>query len=175
MTTRTLSAARSASKRYCQTRQGLGRNIKGRALGWFVAGLVGITWTAVMTRPILAHHSFAMYDLSTTKTMTGKLIRYIPGANHAQLVFEVLGSDGTPVMEDGTPVLWGVETGSAAALARQGVAPKTFPEGTIFTVTLHPLRDGRPLGAIAGLLIKCGAAMPAGGCTKTTGEVLISR
>ncbi len=142
---------------------------------WLVAGLVGITWTAVMTRPILAHHSFAMYDLSTTKTMTGKLIRYIPGANHAQLVFEVLGSDGTPVMEDGTPVLWGVETGSAAALARQGVAPKTFPEGTIFTVTLHPLRDGRPLGAIAGLLIKCGAAMPAGGCTKTTGEVLISR
>jgi hypothetical protein len=74
----------------------------------------------------------------------------------------------------GKPVQWGVETGSAAALARQGVAPKTFPEGTIFTVTLYPLRDGRTFGAMAGLLIKCGNAMPAGGCTKATGEVLIS-
>lgn len=139
-----------------------------------VAGLVGIMWAGVMTRPILAHHSFAMYDQSITKTLTGRLTRYIPGANHAQLIFEVLGSDGKPVMQNGKPIQWGVETGSAAAFARQGVAPKTFPEGTIFTVTLYPLRDGRPFGAMAGLLIKCGTTMPAGGCTKATGEVLIS-
>ena len=40
--------------------------------------------------PVLAHHSFAMYDQSQTKTFTGKLTRYIPGSNHAQLIFEVL-------------------------------------------------------------------------------------
>ena len=146
-----------------------------RALSsWLAAGLVGIIWTGVMTRPILAHHSFAMYDQTTTKTVTGTLVRYIPGSNHAQLIFDVLKSDGTPVMQDGKPLRWGVETGSAAALARQGVAPRTFPDGTIFTVTLHPLRDGRPFGAMAGLLIKCGATMPDGGCTQATGEVLIS-
>jgi Family of unknown function (DUF6152) len=138
-----------------------------------VAGL-GIMFLGIMATPALSHHSFAMYDQSTTKTMTGKLVRYIPGANHAQLIFDVLGPDGKPVMQNGKPVQWGVETGSAAAIARQGVAPKTFPEGTIFTVTLYPLRDGRPFGAMAGLLIKCGATMPAGGCTKATGEVLIS-
>ena len=53
------------------------------------------------------------------------------------------------------------------------MAPKTFPEGTIFTVRLYPLRDGRPFGALAGLLISCGGAMPAGGCTKETGKVLL--
>lgn len=141
---------------------------------WLVAGLVGIIWTGVMTQSALAHHSFAMYDQTTTKTLTGTLVRYIPGANHAQLIFDVLAPDGTPVTEDGKPLRWGVETGSAAALARRGVAPKTFPEGTIFTVTLYPLRDGRPFGAMAGMLIKCGAAMPAGGCTEATGEVLIA-
>jgi hypothetical protein len=139
-----------------------------------VAGLAAVMWTGVLTQPILAHHSFAMYDQSTTKTLTGKLVRYIPGANHAQLIFDVLDADGKPVMQNGKAVQWGVETGSAAALARQGVAPKTFPEGTIFTVTLYPLRDGRTFGAMAGLLIKCGNAMPKGGCTKATGEVLIS-
>ena len=141
---------------------------------WMAAGLVGIMWTGVMGRPVQAHHSFAMYDQSTTKTMTGRLFRYIPGANHAQLIFDVLDPEGKHVMQNGKAVQWGVETGSAAALARQGVAPKTFPEGTIFTVTLYPLRDGRPFGAMAGLLIKCGNAMPVGGCTKATGEVLIS-
>ena len=141
---------------------------------WLLAGLVGIMWTSVMTPSILAHHSFAMYDQSTTKTMTGKLVRYIPGANHAQLIFDVLEPDGKPTMQNGKPAQWGVETGSAAALARQGVAPKTFPEGTIFTVTLYPLRDGRPFGAMAGQLIACGSTMPAGGCTKATGKVLIS-
>ena len=81
-----------------------------------------------------------MYDMSATKTMTGKLTRFIPGSNHAQLIFEVLGDDGKPVMENGKPLVWGVETGSAAAMARQGVTVDSFPQGTILTVSLHPLQ-----------------------------------
>jgi hypothetical protein len=127
---------------------------------------------AVTATPAMSHHSFAMYDQSITKTLSGKLVRYIPGANHAQLIFQLLDNDGNPVMKDGKPVQWGVETGSAAAMARQGVAPDTFPEGTVFTVSLYPLRDGRNFGAMAGLLIKCGNAMPKGGCTQQTGQVL---
>ena len=53
-------------------------------------------------------------------------------------------------MENGKPLVWGVETGSAAAMARQGVTVDSFPQGTILTVSLHPLRDGRPFGAIGG-------------------------
>jgi hypothetical protein len=121
-----------------------------------------------------AHHSFAMYDQAQTRTYTGRLTRYIPGSNHAQLIFELLGPDGKPVLgKDGKPSIWGVETASAVNMARVGVSPKTFPNGTIFTVTLFPLRDGRPFGAMAGNLIRCGTTMPAGGCTKETGEVLV--
>ena len=140
-----------------------------------VAGLTALMWAVVAVEPVLAHHSFAMYDQTQTRTLTGKLTRYIPGSNHAQLIFNLLGPDGKEMIgKDGKPVRWGVESGSAAALARQGVSPKTFPEGTIFTVTLYPLRDGRNFGAMAGLLVKCGSTMPAGGCTKATGQVLIS-
>jgi hypothetical protein len=120
-----------------------------------------------------AHHSFAMYDQTTTKTMTGKLTRYIPGANHAQLIFQLLDEAGKPAMKDGKPVTWGVETGSATAMARQGVSPDTFPEGTILTVRLYPLRDGRNFGALAGMLVSCGTALPKGGCTPQTGKRVI--
>jgi len=116
-----------------------------------------------------------MYDQTVTKVMTGKLTRYIPGANHAQLIFHVLDNDGNPVMKDGKPLQWGVETGSAIAMARNGVSPATFPDGTIFTVELYPLRDGRDFGAMAGLLIRCGTTMPKGGCTRETGKVLTDR
>jgi hypothetical protein len=118
----------------------------------------------------LAHHSFAMYDMQKSETMTGKLTRFIPGGNHAQLVFEVLGEDGKTLMKDGKPVIWGVETGSAAAIARNGITVESFPVGTIIGVTLHPLRDGRPFGAIGGPIVHCGTTMPEGGCNAKTGK-----
>ena len=126
---------------------------------------------AVSGVTLAAHHSFAMYNMAETKTYTGRLTRFVPGANHAQLHFEVLDADGKVVMQDGKPMLMGVETGSAAQMANRGVTVEAFPQGTIITVVLHPLRDGRPFGALAGVLIKCGTTFPSGGCTKATGEV----
>jgi hypothetical protein len=123
--------------------------------------------------PAWSHHSFAMYDQTKPKTLTGRLTRYIPGSNHAQLLFVLLDNDGMVIMKNGKPEQWGVEGGSAAAMARQGIGRETFPEGTIFTVRLSPLRDGRNFGALSGMLITCGKTMPRGGCNKDTGKSLI--
>jgi hypothetical protein len=133
-----------------------------------------VAFLALLAAPAAAHHSFAMYDMAQTKTATGKLIRFVPGANHAQLYFEVLDTDGKSVMKDGKPVVMGVETGSAAQLARQGVTVDAFPVGTIIGLAYHPLRDGRPQGALAGELIKCGTTLPKGGCTKATGQLFLT-
>jgi hypothetical protein len=127
----------------------------------------------VLAVPAYAHHSFAMYDQSVTKTISGKLTRYVPGANHAQLLFVVVDNDGNVVMKDGKPMQFGVETGSAIAMARNGVTVKTMLEGTFITVRFYPLRDGRDFGALAGMLIACGKAMPHGGCNEQTGQRLI--
>jgi hypothetical protein len=141
-----------------------------------VRGLFGIALMALLlTTPALSHHSFAMYDQTKTMTVSGKLVRYVPGANHVQMNFIVVDQNGSPTMKDGKQVQWGVEMGSATAMARQGVTPKSFSEGTIFTVSFFPLRDGRNFGAMTGQLIKCGAAMPKGGCTAETGQVLTGR
>jgi hypothetical protein len=135
-------------------------------------GLVIAGFFIWLTQSAIAHHSFAMYDMTKSQSMTGKLTRFIPGSNHAQLIFEVLNPDGTAVMQSGKPLVWGMETGSAAAMARNGVTVESFPVGTIMTVTLHPLRDGRPMGAVGGPIVFCGTKMPAGGCTEKTGKVM---
>lgn len=133
-----------------------------------------VTSLALLAAPALAHHSFAMYDMTQTRSATGKLIRFVPGANHAQLYFEVLDADGKTVMKDGKPVIMGVETGSAAQLARQGVTVDAFPVGTVIGMAYHPQRDGKPQGALAGELIKCGTTLPKGGCTKATGQLFLT-
>ena len=128
---------------------------------------------ALVAAPAFAHHSFAMYDQTVTKTLSGKLTRYVPGANHAQILFVVVDNDGNPVMKDGKPMQFGVETGSAIAMARSGVTVKTMTEGSFVTVRFYPLRDGRDFGALAGMLVTCGKTMPKGGCTAETGQRLI--
>ena len=127
--------------------------------------------SCLVALPAAAHHSFAMYDRTQSQTLTGKLTRFIPGANHAQLIFELVDDEGEVVVgDDGRPLTWGVEMAPAAQIADQGITVASFPAGTIVTVTLNPLRDGRPFGALAGPVIRCGTTLPAGGCTASTGE-----
>lgn len=131
-------------------------------------------WNASLS----AHHSFAMYDTKIVRTLTGRLVQFVPGANHAQLIFEVLDADGAVSVDaNGEPVLWGVETGPAAQIARRGVTLEHFAVGTVMTVTLNPLRDGRNFGALAregGHVIHCGAQLPPDGCTASTGTVFLA-
>lgn len=148
--------------------------------GICAAAAAGAIMTFVLPRAAEAHHSFAMYDQQQTKTLTGRLTRFIPGANHAQLIFELVGPDGQPLPnKDGKPQLWGVETGPAAQIAQQGITVESFPIGTIMTVTLNPLRNGKPFGALArdagGVIIKCGMEMPDGGCNDQTGQVFMDQ
>lgn len=141
------------------------------------AAICAVAASAGLTGVATAHHSFAMYDQSKRVSLTGRLTRYIPGPNHAQFLFELLEADGTPsVDENGEPILWGVETGPSTRIARQGVTPENFPNGTIISVEANPLRDGRNFGAVPNgtPLINCGIEMPAGGCTAETGTVYLS-
>jgi len=139
---------------------------------WAAAGVLAILLLGIASVPALAHHSFAMYDTAIQKTMTGKLVRFVIGANHSQFIMETLNPDGSAILDDkGKPVTWTIETTAAAQLVRQDITVETFKYGTIFTITFSPLRDGRNGGAQQGVsLIMCGMKMPAGGCNEKTGK-----
>ena len=110
---------------------------------------------------MFSHHSFAMYDVTKTITFTGVLTRFVSQANHAEIHFVPLGADGKPTKgPDGKYVEWGVEMAGAAAMANQGISVATFPFGTIFSVNLHPLRDGKNFGTMDGAIYKCPEKTP---------------
>ncbi len=112
---------------------------------------------AVLAASVEAHHSFAMYDLRATRVFTGVVTRVDPAPNHLQIFFAPMNAARTNVVrgDDGEPIVWSVEMGPSAQMARQGISVNTFAPGTVFSVGLHPLRNGEPAGSREGGLFRC--------------------
>jgi len=133
------------------------------------AGLLAATLTAAIAVPVYAHHSFSIFDASVTKTFTGVVTRVNPDANHLQIFFAPMNEERKNVERgpDGKPIVWAVEMAGSAASAQSGISVSAFPAGTIFTVSLHPLRSGEPAGAREGALYKCPVSKNAEGVSKS--------
>jgi hypothetical protein len=126
-----------------------------------IGGLAAAALTAAAL-PVFAHHSFSIFDASVTKTFTGVVTRVNPDANHLQIFFAPMNEERKNVERDadGKPIVWAVEMAGSAASAQQGISVTQFPAGTVFTVSLHPLRSGEPAGAREGALYKCPPKTP---------------
>jgi len=142
-----------------------------------VASIV-VTAALVAAVPAWAHHSFSIFDAEQTKTFTGVVTRVNPDANHLQIFFAPMNAERKNVERnaEGKPIVWAVEMAGSAQSAKDGISVNSFPPGTIFSVSLHPLRNGDPAGARAGALYKCPEKTPpAAGknCETVTGSLTI--
>jgi uncharacterized protein DUF6152 len=123
---------------------------------WIIAAWLAFVLVGIYVNPAFAHHSFAMYDQTKVLVLTGVAHQFIAQANHAELHFYLIGPDGKLEKDqNGQLIDWGVEMAGAAAVARQGITAESFPAGTIFTVKMNPLRDGRNFGSRIGAIAKC--------------------
>jgi hypothetical protein len=117
---------------------------------------------ALVAAPALAHHSFAIFNNEVMKEFTGVVTRVNPDANHLQIFFAPMNEQRTNVERtpDGKPVIWAVEMAGSAQAAKDGISVASFAPGTIFSVSLHPLRSGENAGSREGNLYKCPAKKP---------------
>ena len=129
--------------------------------GLLAGALIG---AAMLGVPAWAHHSFAAYNMDVTKIFTGVVTRVNPDANHLQIFFAPMNDERKNVIrgDDGKPVIWAVEMMGSAQSAQEGISVSTFPPGTIFTVALHPVRDGQHAGTRgrSGPIFKCPEKKP---------------
>ena len=101
-----------------------------------------------LSLPANAHHSYAMYDGSVYRVFTGVIVRIIPNAAHFEIHFVPLNENRDALVRDakGDPVIWVVQMESAAQALQDGITRESFPQGTVFSMGIHPLRDGKPGG-----------------------------
>lgn len=94
-----------------------------------------------MAAPAAAHHSFAMFDLSTHKLIEGRVTEWNYNNPHSWLIIEGLDANGEMTT-------WSFEGAARVHAARQGVTGETFRKGEFVRVVMSPLRDGRNAGAM---------------------------
>ena len=125
--------------------------------GLLAASVAGAAAIMAAVLPARAHHSFAMYNVQATQVFTGVVTRIDPAPNHLAIFFAPMNDERTNVVRDegGEPIVWSVEMQGSAQMARQGVSVNSFPPGTVFSVGLHPLRNGEPGGTRDGGLYRC--------------------
>jgi hypothetical protein len=129
-----------------------------------LAVTMAVTTAMMIAVPARAHHSFAAYNMEVTKVFTGVVTRVNPDANHLQIFFAPMNEERKNVLrgEDGKPIIWAVEMAGSAQSAKEGISVSSFPPGTIFSVGLHPTRDGQHAGTRgrSGTIFKCPEKKP---------------
>jgi len=97
---------------------------------------------ALTAGPILAHHSFAMFDRDNQIDLEGVLQEFRFVNPHTFIYLAVK-------QDDGNTVTWSLEGQSPAALVRNGWSSKTLKAGDELKMRIAPLRSGAPAGAWA--------------------------
>jgi hypothetical protein len=91
---------------------------------------------AVLATPVLAHHSFSMFDAQQTVTLEGTVKEFEWVNPHSWL--RVIVND----KNTGQPVVWVLELSSPSRLVTMGMRADSVRPGDAVSVTFHPLKNG---------------------------------
>lgn len=113
--------------------------------------------------PLFAHHGSAAFDSGKKVTLQGTVKEWVFSNPHCLLRLEVTG-------EDGQPVQWIAEGQAPNVIFPGGYRRDSFKFGDRVTVTVEPVKNGRPLGRILQAVLADGkilgpanSALPAAG------------
>jgi hypothetical protein len=96
---------------------------------------------AMVPAPAQPHHSFAMFDMAKEVTVKGTVKRFQWTNPHAYI--QLVSKDAS-----GKDVEWSMEIGAPMYLYARGWRPGSLKAGMEVSVTLNPLRNGKPGGVV---------------------------
>jgi len=101
--------------------------------------LCAVIGLAILTAPLFAHHSFAMFEMNKNVTYVGTVMEYNWENPHTHIIMKVVAG---PNVDPATVGTWDVEGGAVNIMARQGWNRASYKVGDPISVTGHPMRDG---------------------------------
>jgi hypothetical protein len=120
-----------------------------------VAKALFLALSAFTMTQALAHHSFAAYDQTVTKSVTGTLKEFDWNAPHSSMT--VAFTDAAGKADEVS-----VATGAPSTISRQGFKARDFKVGQKATMTWHPNRNGVPGGELVDLTLEDGRVLHGG-------------
>ena len=117
-------------------------------------GIAFLLAAACAAPPAMAHHSSAMFDSTKVVTVTGPVKDYQYVQPHTWIDVGVTDASGKETV-------WAVEGGATGQMKNIGLTPSTLKAGDKVTITIHPLRDGRPAGSFISIVMPDGRMLSA--------------
>jgi hypothetical protein len=94
-----------------------------------------------------------MFDKTRVIEISGVVTEFAWTNPHSSFKVEVPGADG------GEGQLWFIEMNATSNLVHEGWKKNTIKAGDKVTVTINPLRDGRPGGWFVGIRLPNGSTL----------------
>lgn len=104
--------------------------------------------------PLFAHHGGAAFDIGKKATLKGTVKEWVYSNPHCLLRLEVTG-------EDGQIVQWIAEGQAPSVIFPRGYRRDSFKPGDQVTVTVEPVKNGRPMGRILQAVLADGKTLDA--------------
>jgi hypothetical protein len=120
--------------------------------------LLLITGLLICAPQLFAHHGNASFDTDKKLTMKATVTEWFWANPHCFLKFDV--SD-----EKGNVIHWTAETSNPSDMSNLGWSKETFKPGDQVSVTLQPVKNGRPIGRVMEVVLPSGQTLgtrPAG-------------
>ena len=114
--------------------------------------LLAVAMLMSIALPAAAHHSFAMFDADKTITLKGTVKEWVYSNPHCLLSLDVTGEDGK--MEQ-----WIAEGQAPNVIFPVGYRKDSFKAGDQVTVTVEPVKNGRPMGRILQAVLADGKTL----------------
>ena len=106
---------------------------------------------AAVAGPAVAHHSYAMFDMTKTVVLEASVTRFKWQNPHAFIEADATSRTGTE--------RWSIEMTSPNNLAQEGWKRTSLKQGDRVRIWVHPLRSGARGGSYAGVRFANGSTL----------------
>jgi len=117
--------------------------------------------------PLLAHHGASAFDTGKKITLKGTVTQWFWANPHCFLKFDVNGDNGALVH-------WIAETSNPPDMLNLGWSKQSLKPGDQVSVTLEPVKNGRPVGRVLEVIFADGKTLHASGRPPSTGSGPVS-
>ena len=105
-----------------------------------------------LSAPLAAHHGAAAFDVGKKVVLKGTVAGWIYSNPHCLLSLDVVGDDGKVVR-------WVAEGQAPNVVYPVGYRKDSFNFGDQVTVTVEPVKNGRPMGRILAAVLADGTTL----------------
>jgi len=120
--------------------------------GNFLTLLTMAAAVLIVSVPLFAHHGNAAFDTGKKATMKGTVTEWFWANPHCFLKFDVKDDSGNVAH-------WVAETNNAPDMIERGWSSKSFKPGDEITVTVEPVKNGRPVGRVLQVVLPNGETL----------------